>query len=125
MSLHFSHANFVETGRGGNVEKLVEASSTKRALLRKNVIEAKLLGKLVPRRPFPTSFGLPRSIFSGDPRKFVMQIDFQRSVSSCVHRQELSQRILLLLHRLFPHVFLRTFTTMRISSYQIINTKET
>jgi hypothetical protein len=69
MSLRFSYANLVGIRCGRNIEKLVGGFADKALLLDcgKSVIEAKLLGKLVPRRPFPTSFSLPRSIFSGEP----------------------------------------------------------
>lgn len=82
------HANTIETGSGRNGEKLVEASSTKRST-REALWRRSYLASLVPldvsfqlHSVFPGAFSLPRSSC-----KFVMQIDFQLSDSSCLPRE--------------------------------------
>lgn len=108
MSFRFNHANTVETGSGRNGEKLVEASN--KALFSSQSTLWKLLGKLVSRRPFSTSFSLPRSIFSKDPCKFVMQIDFQRSDSSCSSRKTYPSYSIIIKHRFILAYFMFTMT---------------
>lgn len=82
MSLYFNHANTVETDSSRNGEKLVEASSTKRRT-RLGARYGSYLASWFRDVPFQL-----HSVFSGAfppkiPGKFVMQIDFQRSDSSC------------------------------------------
>lgn len=90
MSLHFNHANTVETGPSRKGGKPVEASSTKRRAR----LEALWKRSYLPSWFRDVAFQL-HSVFPGafSPKilcKFVMQIDFQRSDS---FRGELTRHI--------------------------------
>lgn len=86
MSLHFNHANTVETGSGRNGEKLVEASSTKRRT-RLRARYGSYLASWFRDVPFQLHSVFPGAFSPKIPCKFVMQIDFQRSDSSCSSRK--------------------------------------
>lgn len=86
MSLHFNHANTVETGSGRNGEKLVEASSTKRRT-RLRARYGSYLASWFRDVPFQLHSVFPGAFSPKIPCKFVMQIDFQRSDSSCLSRK--------------------------------------
>jgi len=113
MSLHFNHANTVETGSGINGEKLVEASSTKRrTLLRARY--GSYLASWFRDVPFQLHSVFPGAFSPKIPCKFVMQIDFQRSDSSCSCREKLIQRILLLLNHQLIRAFFMSFAMTQL-----------
>lgn len=106
MSLHFNHANTVETGSSRNGEKLVEASSTKRRT-RLRARYGSYLASWFRDVPFQLHSVFPEAFPPKILSKFVMQIDFQRSDSSCSPRKTYPTYTFIIKPSTYPVLFLR------------------